>query len=199
MVFDRTCVGGLGLSHIWAAGGWLYGRLDRLDRVFAATSWAEALEWLATCRPERPVAEIQIWGHGKWGRALIGTDGLDSSSLGDDHPHRPLLEAIRARLLPARGQALWWFRCCETFGALEGLRFARAWADFLGCRVAGHTYIIGFHQSGLHSLLPGASPTWPAMEGLRRGTPDTPEEALPSRPWAPNTITCLHGQIPAGF
>jgi hypothetical protein len=105
---------------------------------------------------------------------------------------------VRDRMLPA-DQGLWWFRTCETFGARAGHRFAGAFSDFLGCRAAGHTYIIGHWQSGLHSLGPGEEPGWPDDEALVDGTPDDPERASWSTRSAPNTITFLHGQVPAGY
>jgi hypothetical protein len=201
LIFDRTCRGGawpgLGLSHAWRAGAALYRGLRRLDHCLGASSWQEALEWLATVDETRPVGEIQFWGHGKWGLARIGAEPLDRGCLEDGHRLSPLLRAIRRRMVPDRG--LWWFRTCETLGAAPGHDFARAWSDFFGVAVAGHSFIIGFYQSGLHRLRPGEVPGWSPEEGLRRGTPAAPEEALPSRPWAPNTITCLQGSIPDGL
>jgi hypothetical protein len=105
---------------------------------------------------------------------------------------------VRDRFLP-EAKGLWWFRTCETFGALPGQRFATELADFLGARVAGHTYIIGHVQSGLHTLRPGERPTWSEDEGLREGSPDEPRRAHWSRLRAPNTITCLRGTIPDGY
>jgi hypothetical protein len=201
LIYDRTCRGKKalpGLSHAWQAGSWLYAGLRRLDGAHGAASWAEALEWLATFRPERPLAEIQYWGHGKWGGARIANEVLDRSALLPEHPLGERLRAIRARLVPT-GEALWWFRTCETFGAVAGQDFARAWTEFFGCRAAGHTHIIGFHQSGLHLLAPGQSPSWAADEGIARGTPQEPLEALRSSRSAPNTITCLQGRIPKGY
>lgn len=201
MVYDRSCRGGgwprLGLSHAWRAGARLYRGLRRLDAQLGAASWHEALSWLAGVAPGRAIAEIQFWGHGSWGLARIADEPLDRASLEPAHPLNPLLCAIRERLAPHG--ALWWFRTCETLGALAGHDFARAWTDFFDAAVAGHTFVIGFHQSGLHRLRPGQQPGWSLAEGLRRGTPAAPEEALPSRPWAPNTITCLHGRVPARF
>ncbi len=203
LVFDRTCVPGAGdgrplaLSPIWRAGASLYRALGRIDAQLGVSSWREALAWLLALQPSSPIGEIQYWGHGRWGRALCGTDALSRASLS----HGPLADGLRAlseRLLPD-GESLLWFRTCELFGARAGHDFARAWADALGARVAGHTFVIGFHQSGLHSLRPGEQPGWPLDEGIARGTPDAPEAARPSRPWAPNTITCLHGKIPEGY
>jgi hypothetical protein len=72
-------------------------------------------------------------------------------------------------------------------------------ADFFGCRVAGHTYTIGYWQSGLHSLVPGALPDWPLDEGLAAGAPRMPTRSLASSPDAPHTISCLVGEIPDGW
>ena len=203
LVYDRTCVPGardgrpIPLTPAWRAGAWLYARLDRIDLSFGATSWGEAIAWLLAIEPSSSIAEVQYWGHGRWGQALCGSECLDRDAFARG-PHADRLRAFRERLL-ADGEALFWFRTCELFGAHAGHDFARAWADTLGVRVAGHTFVIGFHQSGLHSLRPGETPGWSLEEGIARGTPEAPEAARPSRPWAPNTITCLHGKIPDGF
>lgn len=192
IVYDRTCVRTRGrLSPIWAAGARMYRWVGRIDALHGVASWAEALGWLAT-QPE-PIDEIQYWGHGKWGCAFVGEDRLDASALRD---RRGELEAVRERLAP---DALVWFRTCETFGARPGIDFAERLADFFGARVAGHTYIIGFHQSGLHGLAPGARADWSAEEGLAEGSPDEPARARWSRPWHPHTVTALHGEVPAAW
>ena len=165
-------------------------------RPTSIADWPGALRWLAEVAPDRSVGEIQFWGHGKWGCALIDRVSLDPTALQSGHPWYALLRAIRARLAP---DALWWFRTCETFGGDRGHAFARAWTEFHGCRAAGHTFVIGAWQSGLHSLAPGALPQWSASEGLVRGTADNPQKAAHSRPGAANTITCFHGRIPDGF
>jgi hypothetical protein len=196
MVFDKTCQG---LTASWWMGARLYGALGRFDAWCGAARWDEALDWLAQVSQGVPIAEIQYWGHGNWGCALMNRVRLDASALEPGHPLSPRLRAVRERLAPG-GEALWWFRTCETFGAPEGHQFARAWTRFFGCRAAGHTYVIHPLQSGLHSLRCGEEPRWPQDEGLaydqegrRRKT------ALWSTPSAPNTITCFHGEIPEGF
>jgi len=95
--------------------------------------------------------------------------------------------------------ALVWFRSCETFGAAAGRDFARRLTDFFGCAAAGHTFVIGYWQSGLHRLEPGQPPGWAANEGIARGSPDRPELASSSSPRAPNTITCFTGKVPEGW
>ena len=190
IVFDRTCVWTRGhLSPLWWCGAQIYRALGRIDAVRGVASWAEALTWLDSL--DQPIRELQFWGHGKWGCALVEREALSARAIA-----RGELDGLRAQLAPG---ALVWFRTCETLGAMRGIAFAERLADFLGARVAGHTYIIGFHQSGLHAIDPGCRATWPATEGLAEGDAGAPLRAKRSRPWAPNTITCLHGKIPAAF
>jgi hypothetical protein len=195
LVYDRTCKGGSGgnLTHAWSLGSKLYKRLRRIDAAHGVTSWDEALDWLAS--QKEPIDEIQYWGHGKWGYALVDDDRLDASAL-ENGPRRAKLEAVAERLTP---DALVWFRCCEVFGAKRGIDFAERLADFLGVRVAGHTYVIGWHQSGLHGLSPGVRADWAADEGLVEGTPDAPVKGKWSTPWAPHTISCLSNTVPADW
>jgi hypothetical protein len=201
MIYDRSCRGRPalpGLSHAWWAGALLYRGLGRLHAHHGVGSWEEALEWLAAHRPSEPLAEVQYWGHGKWGSARICNQHLDRRALDSRHPLHARLAAVRDRMLPG-GRSLWWFRTCETFGARPGQRLAVELSEFLGARVAGHTYIIGHVQSGLHTLAPGQRPAWSEDEGLREGSPDAPKRAFWSRWTAPNTITCLRGTIPPGY
>lgn len=200
MVFDRTCRGGWGpgLSHAWAAGKLLYRGLGRIDAGHGVSSWDEALAWLAEYGGDRRIAEIQYWGHGKWGAPKVDGQCLDVAALRRDRPLRAAVERVAKRIEPGDA-GLVWFRTCEAFGGSAGVEFARVFADVVGCRVAGHTYIIGHWQSGLHTLLPGATPDWAEDEAIVEGTPRAPIRAAWSRRSAPNTITFLHGRIPAGY
>src|SRR5437016_566767 len=125
----------------------MYRALGRLDAAMGSASWEHAFGWIEDQRDA--IDELQFWGHGKWGCALIARDALDARALSNAHAMHRRLEALRERLAP---NALVWFRTCETFGAARGIDFARRLSDFLGARVAGHTFVIGFHQSGLHGL-----------------------------------------------
>lgn len=201
MIYDRTCTGRRalpGLTHAWRAGAWIYRGLGRFHAWQGASSWAEALGFVAEVAAASPIASVQFWGHGKWGEARIDREVLSAASLRPSHPHHRSLAAIRERLLPDAG-SLWWFRTCETLGARPGQDFARRFSEFMGARVAGHTYIIGPWQSGLHSLAPGEAPGWSVTEGLVAGTPERPERALWSRRGEPHTIHCLRGDLPAGY
>lgn len=197
MVFDRTCARHrwlpLGLSDAWRAGGALYRGVGRLDAAFGAASWHEALAWLGSFEPARFIAEVQYWGHGKWGRIFVGDEPLDRRSFEARHPHRPGIDALRARLVP---DGLVWLRTCEAFGAQRGVDFAMVLADALGVRAAGHTFVIGALQSGLRALRPGHRPTWSATEGLEEGTAEAPLRAYDSGVRRPRTITCLRGDFP---
>lgn len=201
MVYDRTCVlkvAPLGLSTAWGAGSVLYRGLRRLDAAYGATSWDDALAWLASFEPSRALAEVQYWGHGRWGQVLVDRDVLDSGALASGHRLASRLDAVRERLLPG-GEALVWLRTCEAFGAKAGHDFASRLADRLGSRVAGHTFIIGALQSGLRGLLPGHMPDWSVEEGIALGTPDQPRLAHGSGLLRPRTVTCLTGEVPAAW
>jgi hypothetical protein len=198
IVFDRTCARfPVGLTSAWRAGSWLYRALGRLDAAYGASSWDDALGWLATHERDRPIAEIQYWGHGRWGRVLVDGAPLDAGALAEGHPLHAKLWAVRERLV--RDDALLWMRTCETFGASAGHDFATRLADALGVRVAGHTHIIGALQSGLHGLRPGHLPDWSASEGIAAGTPDAPLRAHHSTPGRPRTISCFDGAVPEAW
>lgn len=184
------------LGFSWRYGTSFYRALGRVDAAYGARGFGDALEWLGRYESARSIAELQFWGHGKWGRVFIDAESLDRGVLAPEHAHHRAFCAFRERLAP---EALLWFRTCETLGARAGRDFAMALGDATGARVAGHTYVIGFLQSGLHCLRPGDTPRWSPDEGLSRGSAERPEQALPSSPSAPNTITCLTGRIPDGY
>jgi len=187
VVYDRTCLTKRGaLTTPWALGATLFRATGRFDAARGVTSWDDALAWLAAL--PAPVTELQYWGHGKWGRVFVAEDSLDATAITTGR-----LDALRAQLAP---DALVWFRTCETLGAAAGIDFAERLADHLGARVAGHTYIIGFQQSGLHGLLPGMRADWSPSEGLAEGSADAPIRAEWSHRGAPRTITCLAKAVP---
>jgi hypothetical protein len=201
LVYDRTCLKhGVGLSTAWSSGAALYRALRRIDASRGVASWEEALAWLGSYDRDRAplVAEIQFWGHGKWGRVFIGKEGFDEACLDPSHAHAPAVQAVKARLLP-ESRSLVWIRTCEAFGAIPGQRFAVRLAKTLAARVAGHTFIIGALQSGLRALRPGCVPTWSPAEGLAEGTPDEPTRALNSWPHRPRTISCFDNDFPEAW
>ena len=192
MFYDQSCRGrGLvpGLSHAWSFGGRLYRALGRIDAWQGAGYWVEALDWLLEISKDRPLGEIQFWGHGEWGGLWIDEELLTIAALDPGHPVHDRLVALKGRVQP---DSLWWFRSCDVFGTQIGHDFARAWTRFFGCRAAGHTHTINFLQSGLYELAPGAEPHWSVDEGVVPGLWHASESS-----WtAPKTITALHGKLP---
>jgi hypothetical protein len=194
MIYDATCSGvGLrpGLADAWRWGGRLYRMLGRFDAWCGVSSWAEAFDWLAAINRERPIGEIQFWGHGQWGGLWVGEELLTAEYLADDHWMHDKLVAVKRRLISG-DRALWWFRSCDTFGTSIGHEFAVGWSRFFECQAAGHTHTIHFWQSGLHLLKCGDTPSWPSEEGVVKGL----AHARESHPLRPRTITCLHGKLP---
>jgi hypothetical protein len=195
---DGRAIGSPGLSPIWRAGTILHRLTRAADASLGATSWVEALTWAAATSRERgrPIASVQVWGHGGWGSMAIGGTTLDAAALRPDHALAGPLDAFSRAL--AGPEALFWMRCCSAFGHSVGQRFAEALAVRLGCRVAGHTHIIGFFQSGTHSLRPGEKAGWPADEGVRKSD-GRATGALTSTPGAPNTVSCLSLGFPEDY
>lgn len=197
-IADGAAPRSVGLSPVWWAGTWMHRLLRAADATLGARSWGEALDWAASIAEQRkrPIGSIQFWGHGLWGYMLIGKSRLDQIALGMGQPMAASIDRFRANL--AGPEALFWLRCCSAFGGQRGRAFAGQLANRLGCRVAGHTHVIGFWQSGTHSLQPGELAAWSPREGLRLEG-DRVVSALGSSPKGPNTMTCLGIDLPAGW
>jgi hypothetical protein len=203
VLHDATCAGpqgplGIrlpGLTTAWRLGGALFKAAGRFDHVIGAKQWSEALTAACAAGEGAGIDELQVWCHGKWGQVFLADDVFDVGSLAPDSPLAPRLDRLRDAM--AGPHALVWLRTCETFGGDAGLTFAERLAARLGCRVAGHTHIIGPLQSGLHALAPGQTAAWSAAEGLVEGTPAMPRRAAWSMPRSPRTISCLHSRLPA--
>ncbi|MGK4002581.1 DUF4347 domain-containing protein [Sorangium sp. So ce1036] len=194
---DGTADISIGLTRIWRAGAVLHRMTGAADAWLGAASWAESLAWAArTARARRQkIASLQAWGHGGWGYMALGGTRLDEAALRPGSPLDDALTAFREELTGP--EAVVWLRCCSAFGH-TGRTFARALADRLGCRVASHTYIIGFYQSGTHSLRPSEEPTWDPREGVRLSG-GRPVGARASGASEPNTVTCLTLNLPPGY
>jgi hypothetical protein len=124
----------------------------------------------------------------------MGVASLDVRSLSPEHELAPLVDGLRTAL--AGPDALVWLRCCSAFGSAAGVSFARAMTRRLGCRVAGHTYIIGPLQSGTRSVRPGEEPSWDPAEGMVSDDQGNPLRAKWSGPLEPATISCLRLGLP---
>jgi hypothetical protein len=196
LIYDGTSKAGEGpLRAAWAYGATVYRALGRIDAAYGARDWPGALDWVLAQVGNGELAELQFWGHGHWGTACIAGSVLDGAALRPQHALHDRLRRLRNRMTAA-ASGLVWFRTCETFGADSGQEFAAELANFLQARVAGHTHVIGIFQSGLHGLLPGATPHWSPSEGIRTGTSAAPQLALESKPDLINTLHFMHGAIP---
>ena len=185
----------LGLSQSWWAGGQVYKHFGRFDHVKGCESWEEALEWLCEIGEDEKIAEIQSWTHGSPGKVWMNSESLNRKSFGYNK-FAPLLAKLRKRLTP---ESLVWFRTCGLFCGQRGYNFARTWAEKLGCRIAGHTFVIGIFQAGLHTIGPGETPQWYLKEGINEGTADNPLSLRLSMWWSPNMIFCLRSEIPESW
>jgi hypothetical protein len=193
---DGTSSGSPGLSPAWWAGTWLHRLAGAADAALGATRWDEALAWAVRVAKERgrPIGSLQAWGHGGWGFMLLGATSLSMGSLAPEHELGTLVDDLRDVL--AGPDALVWLRCCSAFGSKAGVSFARAMSRRLGCRVAGHTYIIGLLQSGTHSVRPGGEPAWGPTEGVVLDAAGNALRAKWSGPFEPATISCLRFGLP---
>mgnify|MGYP001547377037 FL=1 len=195
MFFDRSDWAGDQLRFSWITGGLLYRLFGGVEVTGGFLNWQDALRWLAEVEPGQKINSIQFWGHGSPGRVWINNEYLSIRSLYPGNPHRDLLLKIKSRLTP---ESTIWFRCCSVFAKEEGHVFATTFSQFMNCRIAAHTHIIGPWQSGLHSILPGRQPSWSTQEGVGKN-PDGTTKILWSKPWSTNTIFCLTGKIPEGW
>ncbi|HEY4117044.1 MAG TPA: DUF4347 domain-containing protein [Byssovorax sp.] len=195
---DGTSREAIGLTPIWEAGAALYERAGVADAAESVSTWREALRFAidAAERTGRPIASLQAWGHGGFGNMRLGDTRLDVAALGRASAIAGELDALRDALTK---DALVWLRCCSAFGAPAGQAFAAALADRLGARVAGHTHVIGFWQSGAHSIAPGERASWSATEGVALGAAGEVVGAKDSSPFAPRTVTALRTKLPAGW
>ncbi len=170
----------LGLAAGWRIGSLFY----KFDEVIPATSWNQVFEKLLAI--PGTIHEIQWWGHGNPGIAVL--NGL---ALNQNNANWPLLK----NKLPTNGSGLIWFRCCASFQGEKGKKFALDLANKLNCKVAGHTYNIGFpFHSGLHSVTPLKIPSWSNIEGL-----GIDGKTKSSSLFAPNTIYMWQDKLPVGY
>lgn len=175
----------LGLTHTWVAGGWLYRIFGRVSDLRGCQNWHEALLWLSSVSPHRPIKEIQFWGHGTPGRSWMLKDGCLDYRSPYSARYGEMMRLIRSRLTP---DARIWFRNCSVFAGKAGHDFAKSWTDFFQCRVSAHTHIINFWQAGLHTARPGVEPHWSLEEGNGGRAISTYS--------SPNCITCISDSFP---
>lgn len=167
------------LALSWALGCWIQKALGRVDAYYGAESWTDALAWLET--HAGPFTSIQYWGHGQPGMVGMAGKGMPNG----------FFSTLKPKLLP---ETLIWFRCCLVFQGEAGHKFSQKQANALGCRIAGHTVVIGPWQGGLHTRGPNEAPSWDVTEGEK--PPALPPHLFPV---FSNTIFCLRTTVPKGW
>lgn len=195
MFYDASDWAGEQLRFSWVTGGHFYKLFRGVEETKGCYNWTEALNYLSNVDSDKKIKSIQFWGHGSPGRVWINGDFLSVRSLLASSTHRSYLLKLKERLTP---ESVIWFRSCNVFAGQEGYLFAIAFSQFMNCVVAGHTFIVGPWQSGLHTIKPGERPSWSKEEGIKKKE-NGETQMLWSKPWSPNTIFCLTGQIPKGW
>lgn len=195
MFYDSSDWAGKQLRFSWITGGKFYKLFRSVEHHDGFDNWIDALNWISEVEPNKKINSIQFWGHGSPGRVWINGDALSIRSLTYDSPHYYFLKKIKERLAT---DSTIWFRSCNVFTGSDGKFFSIAFSQFMQSRIAGHTYIVGPWQSGLHTIKPGQRPSWNISEGLKKEE-DGKIKKLWSMPWEKNTIFCLTNKIPEGW
>lgn len=186
-------------TEIWRTGGWLYRNIPgrwRMDYTAGFDNWKDALTWVSEVGNGELIDEIEYWGHGSPGKVWMKNEVLHSRSFSEFSNWGPLLQKVRGRL---HADSLVWFRTCSTFCGEPGHKFAKAWANNLGCTVAAHTHIIHILQAGLHTIKPGEEPSWDIKEGIKSGSTLRPIRIKWSNFNSPNCLFALQSDIPKGW
>lgn len=187
------------VSVTWTVGGKIYPVLRRCDVAVPVKSWAEVCPALMSLAEKHPITQVQFWGHGWFGKAAIGDDVLNTSTLRNT-AFGAELRALGEKLAPG---AIWWFRTCATYGAPAGKHFAEQFTNCLNRTTAGSTYSIGLIHSGIRTLLPYQKPYWSDREGVDFLPGENSErsggKALLPTFSAPNTLMFWRNKIPESF
>lgn len=142
-------------------------------RKFGVASWHDGIDRiLDAVRPGTRLMELQIWGDGSPSMPAINGKA----------PPEMFWKELANLVTP---ESIVWFRMCSVFYGEKGLRFAHNTALQLGCRVAGHSRIIGPWQSGLFRVTPGGTPSWADPERFENWMD------AKSGPFQQRTIACF--------
>jgi hypothetical protein len=154
LLVDATAYDPLRIT--WRLGHLITARGRFTHRLYVR-SWNEAMKRLCELAKHEQLSEVQVWGHGSVGRALIGADVFDA-----DYVRSSSYFKRWAALRPFQQHPspLIWFRTCYTMKGEAGRTFATLLTHALGCRVAGYTQYIHVVQRGLVVAWPDKPPRW---------------------------------------
>lgn len=149
-------------SSFWRPGAALWRVLGRATSTHGVRNIEEMLDVLVQAGKQGPISQVEVWCHGYPGGFQIGDQGLGVHGL-----RKPAitdaLQEIGLRISEANG--VFWIRACSSFAGPMGHAFAADLCYTMGCRVAGHTMIIGPFQAGCHTLEPSQAPYWDTRHG----------------------------------
>lgn len=173
------------LDESWGIGAFSMWFRDRTDGMLGALSWGEVFAWLKNRAKIKLIKELQIWSHGSPGEVYINGEKLTNY----------LKENIKDFKSFMHPEGLIWFRTCATFHGKKGKEFAINMTNIFNCKIAAHSFKIGFPtHSGLHLLKPNEKPKWPDKEGINKNG-----ELQRSYFWRNNTIMFWQNIIPKGW
>jgi hypothetical protein len=179
LIYDAAEKSPVGTS--WRVGAAVFSRF--FDELLAPKSVSELNAMLESLEGSDAFDEVQFWGHGRPGQVLLAGDRLAE----------PTWDRM-SRLLRRRGASVVWLRVCSFAAGDAGKAAMRALANRMDAKIVGHTHIIGtWGHSGLWSLKPGESPSWPSTEGEKDGEPGK----APSSPFLPRTVSPLTMRLPS--
>ena len=154
LLVDATAYDPLRLT--WRVGHLIISPQRFTHRLYVH-SWDEAMDRLCDIAQREKLSELQFWGHGSSGRALIGTDALDTTYLQTSACFQRWVSLQPFHSIPT---PLIWFRTCDTMKGEAGRLFSAKLAHLLRCRVAGYTQYIHVIQRGLVVMWRDRPPQW---------------------------------------
>ena len=148
------------LGWSWDVGSILVESSNRFDFIIRARNWEHVCQELHKIADGgHKIREVQFWGHGHPGAALIGNDAFNVATLQTESWMR-----LAQRHVFQDG-ALWWWRTCQTCRGMEGREFSQVFVNMFGIRMAGHTVVIHVIHGCLVCLKPGEQANWKDDEG----------------------------------
>ena len=97
LVYDAACRGPgptRWLGRAFAIGRHTHALARPWDLVVPARTWSDAIDGVLAGCEHAGIADLQYWGHGKWGRVLIGADSLDGDAISPGGPMHDRLSLI---------------------------------------------------------------------------------------------------------
>jgi len=171
------------VSYTWALGTPFYKAIGACLEFYPVKCWAEATQKVSMYTG---LDEIQFWGHGSPGCALIGKEHLSAND------NENFAQAVKQAL---KLEGALWFRTCASFAGDLGKEFAKSISSNSQRRCAGSTFKIGMFHSGIHSCLPNWDANWLSTEGIDPVTKKPTSSGLGK----PNTILCLQISLPKSW